>query len=176
MSLPCLRPRHSAPERHSTRSPFPPVQTGPPLMRTPPGSAPPRVRTALGARSPRSARSACTRLALWVSNGLPLSRSTILTTGICKPVLITCKFRRCASANILFRPTHIHSFTCRGHLPYPITVLHSQPSFLFILSILGGMYSCNHVSTWRNDTFHSIVEDLVERKRHSNLCGLHDGC
>ena len=131
MSLLCLHPRRSSPERHNTRSLFPPVQTGPPLLRTPPGFAPPRVRTALGARLPRFARSACTRLALWASNGLPLSRSTILTTGSCKPVLLTCSFHRCGTFNIPFRPTPIHSFTCRVYLPYPITVS-SLPTFVFL--------------------------------------------
>ncbi len=101
------------PKRPSTRSSSPPVQTGLPSPRTPSGSALRRLRMALGARSPRRVRSARTPLALWVSSRLPLSRSTIWTTGSYRLRHLTQGQEKCVPCMIRsispFRPNPPHS-------------------------------------------------------------------
>ena len=133
MSPPRLPPRPSAPKPPSTRSPFQPAQTGPPSPPTPSGYAPRRARTVPGARSPQPVRSARTPLALWVSNRLPLSRSTILTTGSCKPRLLTCGKENIPHVwYVQYPPSAPPCARSIVHSPHPTTFLHSQPSFFSI--------------------------------------------
>jgi len=119
-------------KRPSTRSSSPPVQTGPPWLRTPSDSAPRRVRMVLGARSLHHVLSGCIRLVLWVSNRLSPSKSTIWMTGSYKPRHLKEGYSTCVIRSISrLRP----SLTCSlGQQDCPYLTYHDNRSLLPFVS------------------------------------------
>ena len=140
------------------------MQKGLSSPRTPSGSVTRRVRMVLGVRSPHHVRSGRTRLVLWVSSRLPLSRSTIWTTGSYSDYLT-----RVAHSISRFRPPpHIRLFNRAVHGSHTIIIIHPYLSFPSVFVLLGGMYS--YVRVYCGGTRQSMLVKTWSCVRGGPIC------